>query len=400
MAKMHTLTARKVETVGPGTYSDGGNLLLRVRPSGSRAWVFRFVSSGKAKEIGMGALDVLPLSAARLKAANMRKAIAAGSDPAHVIRPPEEAPKQKFREIAADHIAAKSPAWKNAKHAWQWTRTMEQFVFPVIGDLTPDIITVDHILRILTPIWSTKTETATRVRQRVEAVMDRAITLGLRPRGEGNPAEWAGHLDNLLPAPKKIQKVVHHAAIAHGDLRALLSQLRTVESVGSYCLQFITMTAVRSGEARGATWEEFDITARTWTIPGSRMKMGKAHVVPLSAAALAILETMKAAGTQHVFASPTKPRQPISDIAVIKTLHRIQPDITVHGMRSAFRDWCSEKTSFTNEVVELSLAHASRDKTEAAYFRSDLLEKRRALMDTWAAYLVGAQVVQLRAVAS
>lgn len=400
MAKMHRLTARQVETKGPGNHPDGGNLYLRVRDSGSRAWVFRYVTSGKAREIGMGALDILSLAEARLKAADMRKAVAAGSDPAHVIRRPEEAPKQKFREIAVDHIAAKSPAWRNAKHAWQWTRTMEQFVFPVIGDLTPDNITVDHILRILTPIWTTKTETATRVRQRIEAVLDRAITLKLRPRGEGNPAEWAGHLDNLLPAPKKIQAVVHHAAIAHTDLRALLSQLRTVESVGSYCLQFITLTAVRSGEARGATWDEFDLAARTWTIPGERMKMGKPHVVPLSGTALTILETMKAASTQHVFASPTKPRQPISDIAVIKTLHRIQPDITVHGMRSAFRDWCSEKTSFTNEVVELSLAHASKDKTEAAYFRSDLLEKRRALMDTWASYLVGATVIQLRAVAS
>jgi integrase len=397
---MHKLTAREVAAAGPGSYPDGGNLYLRVRPSGSRAWVFRYVANGKPREIGMGSVDTLSLAEARLKATAMRKAVADGKDPGHVIRPPEEAPKLQFREIAADHIAAKSPAWKNAKHAWQWTRTMEQFVFPVIGDLTPDAITVDHILRILTPIWTTKTETATRVRQRIEAVMDRAITLKLRPRGEGNPAEWAGHLDNLLPAPKKIQAVVHHAAIAHGDLSALLSQLRTVDSVGSYCLQFITMTAVRSGEARGATWAEFDLAAKTWTIPGERMKMGKPHVVPLSAPVLAILEAMKAAGTHHVFASPTKPRQAISDIAVIKTLHRIRPDITVHGMRSAFRDWCSEKTSFTNEVVELSLAHASKDKTEAAYFRSDLLEKRRALMDTWAAYLVGAPVVRLRAVAS
>lgn len=398
MARMHLLDTSKAKNAKTGTHSDGGNLYLRVRPSGSRAWVFRYVVNGKPREIGMGAYPDLALKDARTKAADMRKAIVDGTDPAHVITPPVIAEKKTFKELAEDHIAAKSVEWRNEKHIWQWSRTLEMFVYPTIGRLTPDKITDDHILRVLTPIWTAKTETATRVRQRIEAVMSRAITLKMRDRSEGNPAAWKDHLEHLLPAPKKIQKVEHHPAIAHCDLSALLSQLRTVESVGSLCLQFISMTAVRSGEARGATWEEIDLLNKTWTIPASRMKMKKPHIVPLSAPAMAILRRMMQVGTAHVFASPTKPRQPISDIAVITTLHRIRPDITVHGMRSAFRDWCSEETNFTREVVEMSLAHAIENKTEEAYFRSDLLEKRRALMDAWAVYLVGAEVSTLKQV--
>lgn len=395
---IHKLDDTTLRNAKEGVYSDGGNLFLRVRTSGSKAWVFRHKVDGKPREIGMGSYPAKSLKDARRDAAKMRAAIANGTDPAHVITPPVIAEKKTFKELAADHIAAKSVEWRNEKHTWQWSRTLEMFVFPTMGRLTPDKITDNHILRILTPIWTTKTETATRVRQRIEAVMSRAITLKMRDRSEGNPAAWKDHLEHLLPAPKKIQKVAHHPAIAHGDLSALLSQLRTVESVGSYCLQFISMTAVRSGEARGATWEEFDLLNKTWTIPASRMKMKKPHVVPLSAPAMAILRHMMQVGTPHVFASPMKPRQPISDIAVITTLHRLRPDITVHGMRSAFRDWCSEETSFPREVVEMSLAHAIESKTEEAYFRSDLLEKRRALMDAWAVYLVGAEVSPLKQV--
>jgi integrase len=395
---IHNLDDTTLRNAKEGVYSDGGNLYLRVRKSGSKAWVFRYKIDGKPREIGVGPYPAKSLKDARRDAANMRAAIANGTDPAHVITPPVIAEKKTFKELAEDHIAAKSVEWRNAKHVWQWTRTLEMFVFPTIGKLTPDKITDDHILRILTPIWTTKTETATRVRQRIEAVMSRAITLKMRDRSEGNPAAWKDHLEHLLPAPKKIQKVEHHPAIAHRDLSALLSQLRTVKSVGSYCLQFISLTAVRSGEARGATWDEFDLLNKIWTIPASRMKMNKSHVVPLSAPAMAILRHMMQVGTDHVFASPTKPRQPVSDINVIHTLHRIRPDVTVHGMRSAFRDWCSEETSFPREVVEMSLAHAIKNKTEEAYFRSDLLEKRRALMDAWAVYLVGAEVSPLKQV--
>jgi integrase len=399
---IHNLDDTTLRNAKEGVYSDGGNLYLRVRKSGSKAWVFRHKVDGKPREIGVGPYPAKSLAKARKDATKMREYLADGKDPAHVITPPVIAEKKTFKELAADHIAAKSVAWRNAKHAWQWSRTLEMFVYPTIGKLTPDKITTDHILRILSPMWSTKLETATRVRQRIEAVMSRAITLKMRDRSEGNPAAWKDHLEHLLASPKELremsQPVVHHPAIKHSDLSALLSQLRTVESVGSYCLQFISMTAVRSGEARGATWDEFDLLSKTWTIPASRMKMNKPHIVPLSAPAMAILRHMMQVGTQHVFASPTKPRQPISDIAVITTLHRLHPDITVHGMRSAFRDWCSEETNFPREVVEMSLAHAIESKTEAAYFRSDLLEKRRALMDTWAVFLVGAEVSPLKQV--
>jgi integrase len=395
---IHKLDDTTLRNAKEGVYSDGGNLFLRVRKSGSKAWVFRHKVDGKPREIGVGSYPDKPLAKARKDATKMREYLADGKDPAHVITPPVIAEKKTFKELAEDHIAAKSVEWRNEKHTWQWSRTLEMFVYPTIGKLTPDKITDDHILRVLTPIWTTKTETATRVRQRIEAVMSRAITLKMRDRSEGNPAAWKDHLEHLLPAPKKIQKVEHHPAIKHGDLSALLSQLRTTESVGSLCLQFITLTAVRSGEARGATWEEFDLLNKTWTIPASRMKMKKPHIVPLSAPAMAILRHMMQVGADHVFASPTKPRQPVSDINVIHTLHRIRPDVTVHGMRSAFRDWCSEETNFPREVVEMSLAHAIENKTEEAYFRSDLLEKRRALMDAWAVYLVGAEVSPLKQV--
>lgn len=372
-------------------YSDGGNLYLRVRKTGSKAWVFRYKTNGKPREIGMGAYPAVTLAQARKWAEKMREHAAEGKDPAHVINPPAMAAKKTFKEVAEDHIAAKSPAWRNAKHVWQWRRTLEQFVFPVIGNLTPDKITPDHILRILTPMWNTKLETATRVRQRIEAVMSRAIALKMRDRGEGNPAAWKDHLEHLLVSPQELRKesqpVAHHAAIAHSELAALLSELRSVESVGSLCLQFITLTAVRSGEARGATWDEIDLLSKTWTIPPSRMKAKRKHVVPLSAPAMAILRLMRERGTTHVFASPTKPRQAVTDQAVITTLHRINPAITVHGMRSAFRDWCSEETHATNEVIEMSLAHSIKNKTEAAYFRSDLIEKRRELMEDWGRYL-------------
>lgn len=393
---MGKLTARKVETAKVGSYSDGDNLFLRVRASGSRAWVFRYKQNGKPREIGMG--GPWTLAEARIKAGKMREAVRDGTDPAHVINPPALVKRQTFKELAEDHIAAKSVEWRNEKHTWQWTRSLEMFACPTIGKLTPDKITDDHILRILTPIWTTKTETATRVRQRIEAIMNRAITLKMRDRSEGNPAAWENHLEHLLPSPKKIQKVEHHPAIKHGELGELLAQLQASESVGSFCLRFIALTAVRSGEARGATWDEFDLLNKTWTIPASRMKMKRPHIVPLSTPAMAILRHMRQMDADHVFPSPKKPLQPISDINVIHTLHRLRPDITVHGLRSTFRDWCSEETSYPHEVVEMSLAHAIKDKTEEAYFRSDLLEKRRALMNDWAVYLLGAEASPLKQV--
>jgi len=402
---MATLKAKRVDTVKDGVWTDAEEegLILRVRNEGrARSWYFRWKQDGKVREIGLGSAKTTGILQARGMVKICREAIRNNQDPAAVLRAEKEQEILTFRELALQHIAAKAPEWRNEKHAWQWTRTMEMFVFPVIGKLTADKITTDHILRVLTPIWSTKLETAMRVRQRIEAVMSRAIALKMRPRGEGNPAAWDGHLEHLLPSPKELRKVshpiVHHAAAKHPELSEIMKALRDTDSVGSLCLQFIILTAVRSGEARNATWEEIDWKEKTWTIPASRMKAKRSHVVPLSAPAMAILRQMVQAGTKHIFASPKKPAQGITDIAIIQTLHRIRPDITVHGCRSSFRDWCSEMTSATHEVIEMSLAHTIKDKTEAAYFRSDLIAKRRELMDAWAEYLVGAQEPVLRQV--
>ncbi len=402
---MATLKAKNVDKAKDGVWTDAEEegLILRVRNSGkARSWYFRWKQDGKVREIGLGSAKTTGILQARDKAKKCREAIRDNQDPATILRAEKEQEILTFAELAAQHIASKSPEWRNAKHAWQWTRTMEMFVFPVIGKLTPDKITTNHILRILSPIWSTKLETAMRVRQRIEAVMSRAIALKMRPRGEGNPAAWDDHLEHLLPSHKKLRKesqpVVHHAAAPHAELGAIMAALQGIDSIGSQCLQFIILTAVRSGEARNATWEEIDWKAKTWTIPASRMKAKRAHVVPLSEPAMKILRNMMQAGTRHIFASPKKPAQAITDIAIIKTLQRLRPEITVHGMRSSFRDWCSEMTSATHEVIEMSLAHTIKDKTEAAYFRSDLIDKRRELMNQWAEYLVGAQEPALRQV--
>ncbi len=386
---MAKLTARQAQTLGEGNHGDGGNLYLRVKPSGARSWVFRYKAAGKAKEIGMGSLDTRSLADARTLAADMRKAIANGTEPALLVRPAKESPKLTFEEVAKEHIAAMTPQWRNAKHVWQWSRSLEMYVYPVIGKLAPDTITTDHVLRVLSPIWAARTTTASRLRQRIEAILDRAGVLGLRDRAQINPATWDRHLAILLAAPSKVRHVVHHAACSYSELSGLLAQLREVETVGSLALQFVVLTAVRSGEATGATWGEVNMDARTWTIPESRMKAEKEHAVPLSGPALVLLEKMAAmrTGSTYIFPSPVKPRQPIGGLALLKALRQILPGASVHGMRSAFRDWASEQSGAGHEAIELSLAHTVGSDTERSYRRTDLLTQRRALMDAWACFL-------------
>ncbi len=391
MAKnLHLLSARKVETAPPGFHADGGNLYLRVRDSNSRAWVFRFKASGKVREIGLGPLHTRSLAEARDIAEQMRKAVAAGADPAEVIRP--EAPAQKsktFSECAADLIEAKRPGWRNAKHAQQWANTLRDYAFPAIGDKDPADVTLADVKAILLPLWASKTETATRLRQRIEAVLDFAAVHDLCD-GTRNPARWKGTLDKVLPAPRKVTAREHHAAAPYSDVPRIMAELAGKSHVSAMALQFIILTACRSGEGRGATWAEIDLDAATWTIPAARMKAARPHRVPLSAPALEIIKAMaelRRPGVDLVF--PGGRDGLLSDVACNKTLHAIAPDTTVHGFRSSFRVWCEEQTSYPSSVTEAALAHTNADKVEAAYQRSDLFERRRDLMQAWGDFATG-----------
>lgn len=388
--RLHILPARKVETVGEGFHSDGGNLYLRVRDSNSRAWVFRFKVAGKVREIGLGPTHTRSLSEARDVAAAMRKAVAAGADPADVIRKDEpQAPGKTFEQCAAEMIEAKRAGWKNAKHAQQWANTLRDYAFPVIGSKLPADVSLADVKSILLPIWATKTETAQRVRGRIEAVLDFAAVHDLCD-GTRNPARWKGTLDKVLPAPRKVATREHHAAAPYADVPRIMAALAAKSHVSALCLRFSILTAARSGEARGARWSEIDMDAATWTIPAARMKAQRPHRVPLSAPALEIIKTMVALrrpGVDLVF--PGGRDGLLSDVAVNKTLHSIAPDVTAHGFRSSFRVWCEEQTSYPRSVTEAALAHVNADKVESAYQRSDLFERRSELMQSWADYCAG-----------
>ncbi|HML80173.1 MAG TPA: tyrosine-type recombinase/integrase [Thiomonas arsenitoxydans] len=394
---LHQLTARKAETAPPGFHSDGGNLYLRVRDSNSRAWVFRYKTAGKVREIGLGPLHTRSLAEARQVADAMRKAVAAGADPADVIRvqEPQELGKT-FQQCAVELIEAKRPGWKNAKHAQQWENTLKDYAFPVIGDKPPADVSLADVKAILLPLWATKTETATRLRQRIEAVLDYAAVHDLCD-GTRNPARWKGVLDKVLPAPRKVTAREHHAAAEYADVPRIMAALASKSHISAINLRFTILTGARSGEARGALWDEIDLDTATWTIPARRMKAARPHRVPLSAPAIEIIKTMQALrrpGVDLVF--PGGRDGLLSDVAVNKTLHSIAPDVTVHGFRSAFRVWCEEQTSYPRSVTEAALAHVNADKTEAAYQRSDLFERRRELMRAWADFATGqGRVIQL-----
>lgn len=388
--KIHLLSARKVEAAGPGFHSDGGNLYLRVKDTGTRSWVFRFKAAGKVREIGLGPLHTRSLADARRLAEAVRKALADGDDPASVLPRTEATPEQQtFADCAHALIAAKRPGWRNAKHAQQWANTLRDYAFPVIGHKAPADVTLADVKAILLPLWAEKTETATRLRQRIEAVLDYAAVHGLCD-GVRNPARWKGTLDKVLPAPRKVTAREHHAAADYADVPRIMAALAGASHMSAQCLRFTILTAARSGEARGARWDEIDLEAATWTIPAHRMKAARPHRVPLSKPALAILSTMQALRRPEAeLVFPGARGGLLSDVAVNKTLHAIAPDVTVHGFRSAFRTWAEEQTSYPRSVTEAALAHVNADKVEAAYQRSDLFERRRELMRAWADFATG-----------
>jgi integrase len=398
MASIRLLTARQATSLPVGFHSDGGNLFLRVRDSGSRAWVFRYKGGGKlsaggktkVNEIGLGPLADRSLAQARELAGRMRTELADGRDPADLLRAKRDPALMTFKKCAEGLIESKRAGWRNAKHAKQWNNTLEQYAFPSLGNKLPSEVSLADVKAILQPIWATKTETATRVRQRIEAVLDyAAVHEGDHERS--NPARWRGVLDKVLPPARKVTKKSHHAAAPYSAVPAIMSKLREKDSLSAYCLRFTILTAARSGEARGALWSEIDVDRYTWTIPAERMKAEREHRVPLCAEAMEILAKMmdwRQEGSDRVF--PGARGGLLSDVAVNKTLHGIAPDVTCHGFRSSFRVWGAETTSFPSAALETALAHVNKDKVEEAYQRSDLFERRVDLMAAWGRFCADA----------
>jgi integrase len=388
---LHKLSDRFVRTAKPGRYGDGGGLWLDVKPSG-RSWLFRYMSpDGRERWMGLGSLDAVGLARARDLAAQCRRDVAAGLDPIErrKVRAAEQAAASvTFRQAAEDFIANHAPSWRSPTHREQWRTTLARYAFPVIGETSVATVNTDDILRVLTPIWHTTPETARRLRGRIEMVLDAAKARGLR-QGE-NPAAWRGHLAHYLPARGKAAPVQHHAAVPWQKIGGVMAALAGREGIASRALRFLVLTAARSGEVRNATWSEINLESATWTIPGERMKSGKEHRVPVSAPALAILGEMAlrhAAGRTDGLVFPGQANgRPLSSAALAVALKPVAPGATVHGFRSSFRDWAADATHYAREIVEQALAHTIPDKTEAAYLRSDRLEKRRGLMKDWAAH--------------
>ena len=373
------LSSRTVDTAKPGKYADGGGLYLIVAEGGSRKWVFRFMREGKAREMGLGAASGGTLADARNKAAEAQRLIADGRDPLSERAKQNETPT--FEKMAEYVIASLEQGFRNEKHRKQWRSTLQAYADPLMP-MKVDIIDTDDVLKVLRPIWSTKPETASRVRGRIEKILDAARARGYR-RAE-NPARWRGHLDHLLPKQAKLSRG-HHAAMPYSNVPAFVGQLRARRAVAAFALEFCILTAARTGEVLGARWEEIDITGHVWTVPGARMKAGREHRVPLSSRALAILSSMAAARTGDFIFPGQKKGKPLSGMAMEMMLRRMKiENATVHGFRSSFRDWAGNETNFPRELAEQALAHVIGDKAEQAYRRGDALERRRALMDAWA----------------
>lgn len=406
MARGGKLKARQVETLGEGMHGDGAGLWLSVGPGGgSRSWLHRFMIAGKVRTMGPGPYPVVGLEDARAKLAENRKKIREGIDP---LDEKQAAKRTKiaaavkamtFDQCAAAYIEAQRAGWKNEKHAAQWETTLAAYASPIIGKMSVADVETAHVMRVLEPIWKEKTETASRLRGRLESILAWATVRGYRT-GD-NPATWRNHLDKLLPARAKVQKVEHHAALPWAEVGAFMAGLRNMEGIAARALEFAILCASRSGEVRGATWAEFDLKAGTWIIPAARMKAGKEHHVPLSDAALAVLKALpKFEGSDIVF--PGRKGQPLSDMTLTAVLKRMgRGDLTAHGFRSTFRDWAGESTGYAREVIEHALAHQLKDKAEAAYQRGSLFDKRRRLMADWAGYCAmtftgGGEVVGIR----
>jgi len=409
---IHRLSPAAVKHAKPGMHCAGGGLYLQAVMGGGgvirKSWLFRFAENGRERQMGLGSLGSVSLAQARDKAAECRRLRQERIDPIaardaqRAAAAAENAKTMTFDQCAAGYIAAHRAGWRNTKHASQWQNTLATYVSPVFGKLPVRTIDVGLVIKALEPIWSTKPETASRVRGRIEAVLDWAAARGLRD-GE-NPGRWKGRLDKLLPRPSKVRVVAHHAALPYDEIGSFMVELREREGVAARALEFAILTAVRTGEVLGAQWSEIDLGAKVWTVPAASMKGGREHRIPLASSAMAVLKRMaKLREGDHVF--PGDRRAMLSNMAFLMLLRRMGlGDLTAHGFRSTFRDWAAERTNFPNEVVEMALAHSVGNKVEAAYRRGDLFEKRRKLMDAWAAYCekrvpVVGKVVPLQSIA-
>lgn len=389
----NALTPLAVKNAKPGRHADGGGLHLLVKPTGARSWVYRFMLNGKSRDVGLGAAGQggMGLADARDEAAALRLKVKAGIDPleqrdreaAEALAAAQAAKVAgtTFREVAAAYIAANEESWRNPKHRQQWGNTLDTYVYPVVGDLPVAEIDTAHVLKILEPIWKGKAETASRIRGRIETVLDSAKARGYR-HGE-NPARWRGHLAQILPARTRLSRG-HHKAIGYDGIPAFIRSLHKRDAVAALALEFTILTAARSGEVIGASWGEVDLAKAVWTIPPDRIKAGKEHRVPLSPRAIEILESLQPLGSDWLF--PGTKGSKLSGMAMAMLMRRMKVDATVHGFRSGFRDWAAESTGYAHEVAEMALAHTIENKVERAYRRGDLFDKRRRLMDDWAIY--------------
>ncbi|GLR49882.1 integrase arm-type DNA-binding domain-containing protein [Shinella yambaruensis] len=366
----------------PGRHSDGGGLYLNVTPTGSKSWLFMWTVGRKRREMGLGPYPALSLAKARVKAGEAREAVAEGRDP---IAEKAKEDEPTFAECVEKFLGSMEGQWRNDKHRAQWRMTLGDAYCKPISSKRVSQIGTDELLRVLSPIWNEKNETASRIRGRIERVLDFAKAKGWR-EGE-NPALWRGHLKSLLPARQKLQRG-HHAAMDYGGMPAFMACLREADGTAARALEFAILNASRSGEVLGARWDEIDDHAKTWTIPKERMKAGRAHVVPLSDAALSILTCMKEVAVGDYVFPGAKPKRPLSNMAMTAVMRRLKlGHLTVHGFRSTFRDWCGDKTTFPRDVAEMALAHRVGNATEQAYRRADALEKRRRLLVAWSKFL-------------
>lgn len=388
------LSARTVSALKkPGRHADGGGLYLSVSPDGSRRrWVYLFrwrepgqTGAGRLREMGLGSASTVSLARARELATAARAHVANGRNPLALRDAEPEKRVPTFAEMVEEVVSSLEAGWKSPKHRDQWRMTLTCYCKP-ISDVPVDQISTEQVLSILKPLWTKIPETASRLRGRIEKVLDAARAKGHRTAE--NPARWRGHLDHLLPRRQKLTRG-HHKALPYQEMPAFIALLHQSRSMSALCLEFAILTVARSGEAMGATWNEIELDRGVWRVPKERMKAEREHRVPLSSRAREILAGLRDAGRGEFVFPGNKPGRPLSTMALEMLLRRMKVDATVHGFRSAFRDWAAEQMSVPREVAEAALAHTNKDKVEAAYFRTDLFEKRRALMIEWGNYCAG-----------
>ena len=388
MQSFEKLSARKVANIKrSGRYGDGGGLWLQVAQTGTKSWLLRYMLDGKARAMGLGPLHAISLAEARDRARQARQLLADGIDPIadkHEKRAAarlDASREVSFKRCAEQYMAAHEAAWKNRVHRRQWRNSLTSYAYPFLGGLPVASIDTSLILRTLEPLWTTKTETAVRLRLRVEKVLDWAKARGFR-QGE-NPARWRGHLDHLLAAPKKLKKARHHPALPYDQMPAFMGELRERKGLTVNALEILALTATRSNEVMGARWSEIDLKAKVWTVPAERMKSGRQHRIPLSSRALEIFKALpRQDGNDFVFGVG----RPMHPLRMWETFRAMRKDFVPHGLRATFRSWAAEQTNYAREICEAALSHAIGDAVELAYMRSDLFEKRRRLMEDWSRF--------------